>query len=146
WRDGVQRRRILAQGAVEEAAIVAGVGETVGLAHQVEVVDACVTDRALVQPGIADRIHQRRISTEAGTEYADPPGIGHLVVDRPAHAVGDVVLDLAAPLAPAGLHRALAAPAGPAIVHLQHRVTAAGQELRFTVEDPSVVGSERAAV
>src|SRR5690606_41694922 len=98
-----------------------------------------VADRAFVPLGIAAGLHHRGIATLARAVGADAFRIAKLMRDRPAHAVGDVVLHLAAPFAVAAGEEAAAAAAGTAIVHLQHGIAAAGEELRVGIEAPAVV-------
>src|SRR5690606_6373589 len=87
-------------------------GDVAFLEHHLQVVDADVADGALVGVGIPDRVHQCGVATEACTVDAHARRVGQLLVDRPADAVGDVVLDAPAPFAVAGLDELLSTPAG----------------------------------
>ena len=139
-------RRIRADRTCQEAASLFAVFDVARLVHLLQVVDAGVTDRALVHARVADRVHQRRIAAEAGAVNAHLAGVGEALVDRPANAVGDVVLDAFAPLAIGRALEVLAAFAGAAEVDLQYRITATGEELDVGVVSPGVGNAERAAV
>ena len=83
---------------------------------------------------------QGGVATVGAAIDGDALGIGDPLFISHCHAVGDVVLHLAAPLFEAGLPEGLAVAGGTAEVHLQHRQAAVGQELDLGVEAPMVAG------
>ena len=114
--------------------------------HHVDVVDADVAERALEHAWRADRRHQRRIAAEAAAVDADAVLVRIALVDGPLGGIDDVVLDAVAPLLVARVLERAAVAARTAEVHLQHRITAAGEHLCFAVEAPVVARPDRAAM
>src|SRR5690606_1215702 len=116
------------------------------LDHQLTVGDPVVADVPPDRARCADLRHQRGIAAEAAAVDADALLVGVAVADGPLGGVDDVVLDSLAPLLVAGVLEALAVAAGAAVVDLQHRVAAAGQQLGFPVERPAVARADRPTV
>src|SRR5690606_765932 len=127
-----------ADGAVE---VGAGAGAARGVAAGGEGLQVVETGQA---GGAANQLrgagggHHRRVGAEADAVCADAVRVGVALVDRPAHALDQVVLDACAPLLVAGLLEGVAAPQAAAVVDLQHQVAAAGEELGVGVEAPAV--------
>ncbi len=105
-------------------------GEQVGDAHVVH--GRGVEVRGHGDPG------EGGVAAVAAAVDGHPLGIGDALLHQPAHAIRDVILHAAAPLLEAGLPELPAIARGPAEVHLEHRVAAAGQELHLGVEAPDV--------
>jgi hypothetical protein len=114
--------------------------------HQRQVVHADVAHGAAIQVRLARDRHQRGVSAIAGAVHAHALAIGDALLDRPARGIGEVVLHLAAPLARAQVLELATAAARAAIVHLQDRVTARREKLRFVIEAPAIENTVRAAV
>ena len=118
--------------------------ERVFLEDQVDVGDADVVDAAPVQFRREAQAGHRRVAAVAGAVDADAPGIDNALGDEVFHAVGDVVLHLAAPLAVTGGAQPGAVAGRAAEVRLEHGVAAVGQKLHLLVPAPVVAGGRPA--
>src|SRR3546814_12662611 len=107
---------------------------------------AHVAERALEQARRADRRHHRRVAAETAAVDADAILVRVALVDRPFRGVDDVVLDAFGPLLVAGIPEGLAVAARAAVIHLEHELAAAGKQMRFDVEAPTIARAGQAAV
>src|SRR3546814_7397201 len=152
FRSTVDRRLRVALGnrlRVHQVEVAAAVLRLRGIAVpalHVEVVDADVADRATIQVRLAHHAHQCGVAAVGRAVDARPRRVRDALGDGPAHRVGEVVLHRGAPLAVTGELEARAVTAGAALVHLQHGVTAIGQQLDFGVEAQLVARAVGAAV
>ncbi len=108
--------------------------------HRREVRDTVDADGARVEVRRQRRARQRREAAVARADDADAPWIHQAARDQRLHAVGDVVLHQAAPLAIAGEPVRLAVAGRAAELRLQHDVAARREELHEPVELVGIVG------
>ena len=121
-------------------------GETPASAPQLQVSHAHIIDAQAVQFGGEGQARHRRVAAVTGAEDAHPGRIGVALRDAPAHGVGEVILHLPAPLAVAAPLEGEAVAAAPAIIDLQHGVTAAREELHLLAPAPLVARTVRPAM
>ncbi len=115
-----------------------------GLEQQIDVGDADVVDAALVEIRRERDAGHGRVAAVAAAVNADALGVGDSFLDRPLHRVGDVVLHLGAPFAPAGAIEGVAVTRRAAEIDLQYRIATVGHELHGRIEAPEVTGSRTA--
>ncbi|VWX62389.1 conserved hypothetical protein [Burkholderiales bacterium 8X] len=118
------------------------------LDHPRPVRHADQVDAASIGMRFLDQLSQHREAAEAGAHDRNAGRIGNAAIDRPLHAFGDVALARAVVFARAGPHEVAAVAAGAAVVDLEHRVAAVGQELVAVVAGcaPSVAHAPGPAV
>lgn len=118
----------------------------IAVVHERKVIKSDVTDHALVEVRVAFCVLECCIATIAGSVDAHAVGIRDLLLHSPIDAIREIVLHLAGPLPVACVLELHAIPAGAPVVHLQHRVATAGEELHLRVPMPVIPDAMWAAV
>src|SRR5690606_27198837 len=81
--------------------------------------------------GVARRRGHRREGAVADAIEADARGVGYAVLDRPTHAIDEVVLYRLSPATMVGAFKGHTTPARAARVDLQHGIAARCEQLPF---------------
>src|SRR6516165_4824055 len=96
-------------------------------------------DRGDEDVGSERGARERRIAAIARAHDRDAFGIGNAALDRPTHAVDQVVVHLAGELARAGEQELASVSGRAAVIDLQHGVAAVGEELDRRIVAPMIL-------
>src|SRR5258706_471897 len=143
---GMQARRVAPQldgvGPDLLAHYVTRIPPTVAIIDQQgQIADPSNAHGTVKDVAVALRSEQCDVAAKAPAHDAHPRRVGGALRDRPAGAIHHVVVGQAAPILVRGVEPVVTIAFGAAKVHLQHGISAAGQELAQEEILPAVAGN-----